>query len=387
MAFTPQIKKLKVMIIGPLPPPDHGGIANWSRIVRKELDGRDDLELLFVNTTKLYRRIPGMQTLSRLIFGSYQAMRVIYTVLRSMRANHPDILHLNSSGCYGTIRDIIILYLARILKIPTIIHYHMQQPPAEIIGYVYWKFLLWAMSLADFVVLLDKRSEARVGAALPDINVVRLPNMVEIDVIDELTRKLDLPPLAPGPVARIVFSGFVTLVKGVRELVEACTQLTDQNFILDIVGTVTDTALKLKLETIANRSSKSNWLCFHGGVDHAAVLEYMLAADLFVLPSHAESAPMVVIEAMGCGKPVVSTATGAIPEMLDIGGPQECGICVPPRNVAALAEAIRRLIRDPDLRRRFGCIARRRAEQFYSVPVGCKQLVDLWSFASRKNNL
>lgn len=90
---------------------------------------------------------------------------------------------------------------------------------------------------------------------------------------------------------------------------------------------------------------------------------------------------------MGCGKPVVGTTTGAIPEMLDIGGPQECGICVPPGNVEELTGAIRRLIGEPQLRRQWGRMARQRAEQLYSVQVGCKQLVDVWRTVKEKTAL
>lgn len=370
--------KLRVLLATALPPPDHGGICNWTRVVRREIGERDDLELLFVDTTQRYRPIPRMQTLSRLLFGSPKSLSVIYGVYRSMRAKHPDVLHLNLSGSFGVFRDMLILYMAKMFNVCTIAHYHLQKTPAEVTSRLYWRLLCRTMSLADAVVVLDKKSETRVRAALPDKPISVLPTMVEIDVIDELKLKLGAPASAPGPGVKIVFVGFVSPVKGVRELVKACLQLSDQNFKLDIVGNVSDTVLKRELEALANRHGKADWLRFHGGVSHAAALEYILAADILVLPSHAESAPAVIIEAMGCGKPVVSTTTGAIPETLDIGGPQECGICVPPRNVESLADAIRRLILDPDLRHRYGLKARDRAVQFYSVQVGCKKLLNLW---------
>ncbi len=63
---------LRVLLVTAMPPPEHGGITNWTRVVRRELDARDDLELMFVNTTNRNRQIPGMQTVSRLLFGSCQ---------------------------------------------------------------------------------------------------------------------------------------------------------------------------------------------------------------------------------------------------------------------------------------------------------------------------
>lgn len=370
---------LRVVLASALPPPAHGGIINWTRVVRRELEQHEDIELFYVDTCRRYKGIPGLPGLSRLLFGSCQALGVIYRLFRSLRAHRPNVLHLNTSGSYGVVRDLIIMYMARMLKVPVVAHYHMQKPPAEINHNTwYWKLLLRAMSLADAVVVLDKKSEAVVHTALPRQTVTILPTMVEIDVIDELRARSGDRLRTPGAPAKIVFVGFITPVKGVRELVEACLQLRDRDLELVMLGRVSDPSLRKDLEKLAATSGKSGWMHFLGSVDHAEVLQQILAADLLVLPSHAESAPAVIIEAMGCSKPVVSTTTGAIPEMLDIGGPEECGICVPPRDVNALADAIRRLLDDPLLRQEFGCKARRRAEQLYSVPVGCRQLVDVW---------
>src|SRR6185312_7913900 len=89
--------------------------------------------------------------------------------------------------------------------------------------------------------------------------------------------------------------------------------------------------------------------------DVAAVLA---AADVFVLPSYFEGLPMSVIEAMLCGLPVVAS---------DIPGPREqvvnevTGLLVPPRDVAPLAAALRRLANDRVLRAAMGAAGRARA--------------------------
>lgn len=68
----------------------------------------------------------------------------------------------------------------------------------------------------------------------------------------------------------------------------------------------------------------------------AAVAAWMRAADLLCLPSYSEGCPNVVVEALGSGCPVVATAVGGIPELVD----QRCGILVPPQDAARLAEAL-----------------------------------------------
>jgi glycosyltransferase involved in cell wall biosynthesis len=66
----------------------------------------------------------------------------------------------------------------------------------------------------------------------------------------------------------------------------------------------------------------------------------MAAADLVTLPSYMEGCPNVVLEALACGRPVVSTNVGGIPEIMS----DACGRLVPPREPAALAQAIRSVL-------------------------------------------
>ena len=68
--------------------------------------------------------------------------------------------------------------------------------------------------------------------------------------------------------------------------------------------------------------------------DEVAV--WMAAADVVTLPSYMEGCPNVILEALACGRPVVATHVGGIPEIMD----DECGLLVPPREPAALAQAL-----------------------------------------------
>jgi glycosyltransferase involved in cell wall biosynthesis len=82
---------------------------------------------------------------------------------------------------------------------------------------------------------------------------------------------------------------------------------------------------------------------------------FLLGFDLFVLPSHADPAPLVLAEARGCGCAVIGTSVGGIPEMLAEG---KAGVLVPPQRPDLLAEAMTRVLSDEallrDLRNRAG---------------------------------
>lgn len=98
-------------------------------------------------------------------------------------------------------------------------------------------------------------------------------------------------------------------------------------------------------------------------------------ADLFVLSSLWEGLPYVILEAMGHGLPVVSTAVDGIPEaVLD----ERTGLLVPPRDPAALAEAIVRVLADPERARMMGEAGRERIARCFTLDAMVDSLVALY---------
>ena len=106
---------------------------------------------------------------------------------------------------------------------------------------------------------------------------------------------------------------------------------------------------------------------FHGFIkDKAKLARLFRRADIFVLPSVNEGFPIVLMEAMSFGLPIVATTVAGIPELVKDG---ETGILVPPRDPQALADAIARSIESPDLREQYSRNAQRHVkemEQMYS---------------------
>lgn len=83
--------------------------------------------------------------------------------------------------------------------------------------------------------------------------------------------------------------------------------------------------------------------------------------DIYVCSSIKEGFPYSILEAMAAGLPIVSTAVGGIPEALEDG---RSGLLVPPRDPHALAEALKRLIDNPDFAKTLGTRARERVKNF-----------------------
>jgi glycosyltransferase involved in cell wall biosynthesis len=91
---------------------------------------------------------------------------------------------------------------------------------------------------------------------------------------------------------------------------------------------------------------------------------FMRAMDLIVLCSSHEAAPLVLLEALACAKPVLATAVGGIPSMLAPPSEPPCGVLVPPFEPASLATSIAALARDEARRRRLAELALARAQAF-----------------------
>src|SRR5204863_9475987 len=102
--------------------------------------------------------------------------------------------------------------------------------------------------------------------------------------------------------------------------------------------------------------------------------QFMHGIDVFVLPSLTEGTPNAIIEAMAHAKPIIATAVGGVPDVVN----DEVGILVPPDDGEALAAAMVRLGADADLRRRMGLAARKVYEQFFTPRVVLPLLVDFY---------
>jgi glycosyltransferase involved in cell wall biosynthesis len=75
------------------------------------------------------------------------------------------------------------------------------------------------------------------------------------------------------------------------------------------------------------------------------------AADVFVLSSNYEGNPLAVLEAMAAGKPMICTAVGGVPELVEDG---KCGLLVSPRDARALSKAMRYMLESPEARKSMG---------------------------------
>jgi len=160
--------------------------------------------------------------------------------------------------------------------------------------------------------------------------------------------------------------------KGVANFLEAAARvaplLPEAHFV--IAG---DGPLRQELEILAENLGLKSRIRFLGfRSDASALIESM---DVLVVPSLTEGSPLVTLEAMAAGVPVVASAVGGIPDQVRHG---EEGLLVPPGDTEALGEALLDLLRDPGRARRLGEAGRRRATSEFGHATMVGRIEDVY---------
>lgn len=147
----------------------------------------------------------------------------------------------------------------------------------------------------------------------------------------------------------LLFVGRFHPNKGLEYLVEALALLRHELWYLTMVGdTSYEPSYGKKIKGMIHTFGLADKVSCLGRITDVSELQKMYQqTDIFVLPSVEECYPFVLLEAMSLGLPIVATDVAAIPEIVEDGVQ---GIIVPSKNPQALADAIRRLIHEPQLR-------------------------------------
>jgi glycosyltransferase involved in cell wall biosynthesis len=209
------------------------------------------------------------------------------------------------------------------------------------------------------------------SAGVPPERISIVPNSIRTDwaasVKQEIVAALR-SQLAPPEVKIILAVGRLSKEKAHADLVEALALVKDVPSHLVLVG---DGPEREALKSLA--ASRDVPLTLAGQISDVA--PYFALADAFVLPSHSEGSPNVLLEAMAAALPIVSTAVGGVPDTVTAG---EQALLVPPWEPQALANAIRHLLTDGGLAARLAASARSRATARFSPEVRVRTIARIY---------
>ncbi len=279
-----------------------------------------------------YAYTPGF---GRSAYPLLMAASLYATVRRVVDEFRPDALY----ACWAYPDAVAAAVLARQLRLPWVakvqgsdINVFAQTPIRQ-------AQIRWALRRASCTIAVSEALKRRlIEIGVPGGHVRVLHNGVNLErfgLQDQQVarRKTGLPLERPI----ILFVGNLLMSKGAEDLIEAMRHLAadqERSPLAVLVGEGSDREL---LTAQIRRHGIEDAVRLIGARPHAEIPDWIAAADLLCLPSHREGCPNVVLEALACGRPVVASNVGAVPDFVDA----HRGVVVEPQQPAQLAAALR----------------------------------------------
>ena len=310
----------------------------------------------------------------RFILAEFNAVLFALAVSSYLRKNSSDI-------------DIIHLHLTSIGLIVSILNRRLRGEMFYTCHLGHWELVTESLSIFERVhLLLDPYLMRRVKkvialnesakdrfvsiAKVQAANIVVVPNGVDTEFFNpNIERKEAIERYGLEGKSTVLFVGRLAKIKGVEHLLRAAETVINglgySNTLFLLVGPPTFDATEkpVSMEGILSfikeqRLDKN--IIFTGPLPLEEVRALYAAADIFVLPSLAEGDPLVTLEAMASGKPIIGTRVGGIPHQIRDGWN---GFLIEPGDEQQLAERIAYLLGNPEERKRMSLNSRKYAEE------------------------
>ena len=272
---------------------------------------------------------------AKTLFSVWQLLRFAFTPLP-----RPAIVHLHASWHSSFWRKMAYARISWLKGARVLLHVH----PTYFMDFyessdpLRQRAIRATIRRCQALIVLTEEMASRLRALAPDSRVYVLPNPVDLS-------EFCAPPLPQRDPATVVFLGWFVPGKGAYDLLEALARLHGRRPGLHAVfgGYKREDELRERVRTLGLEQTVE----VAGWCGRADVVRLLRTCTLFALPTYSEGIPMVLLEAMACGTPVVTCPVGGIPAVARDG---RNALFVRPGDVEGLAAAIERLLDDQALR-------------------------------------
>jgi len=323
---------LDVLMTGP-DPRARGGIAAVVRVLQPEwhrADCRARVRLITTSTPH------GANRFRKLI----SPIRFSLHVVRALTSHRPCVLHIHTSSGRDFLRNSLCLVVARPMSVPVVLHVH---PPWSFVEYarsgsvVARAFKQWLVRSVDCIIVPTPGGVGALRRIAPHTAIAVVCNPVE--------PLAQIAPIALDDRGRsILFLGWTVREKGVFDLLQAFSTIAKDkpSARLAMYGPYGVPEARAYAHDLGldGHVEIGEWV---DGPEKAALLA---SSRVLALPSYAEGLPVVILEAMQAGLPVVATSVGGIPDVVEDG---VSGFLVEPGDTEALARRINELLDDDRL--------------------------------------
>ncbi len=315
------------------------------------------------------------------LLAPFMFLSAIFHLLYLHRKHRFDVIHahwLLPNGFIGAIAS-------KLCKIPLVITLHGSDIFVSKLNPIFKAIAKWTLKHTAMVTSVTPTFLPELAAlGVPEERRCLIPNGVDPEVflpptpkqLTELQNKLSISEgqRVVFALGRIVLKkGFDILIQALPSVREKCPQTT-----VIIGGDGTDLT---RLKALAKEKGVSDIIRFPGTINRLEIPIYFYLCDLFVLPAvvdpkgNMDGCPIVILEAMACGKPVVSSEISGIPIVVQNG---KTGFLVEEKKPDALAAAIVSLLKNPAKREQFGKAAQQRIRHELTWTKTIEQFIDIY---------
>jgi rhamnosyl/mannosyltransferase len=340
-----------------------GGIENHLRLLSTELARREGLEVDVLVTSPGPRsqveRWDGVRVFKAARLFTLASTPISLALFRQMGHRAYDLTHLHFPYPLGE-----LAYLLRGRSPRMIITYHSDIVRQRVLRQLYAPFLHRILDRAD-AIIVSSPHYVKSSAYLQGFRdkCVLIPFGIPVARFQDGADPAEVARLQGRyPLPLILFVGRFRYYKGIHYLIEAMKRVPRGTLLLAGAG-----PQEGRLREQARREGLDQRVVFLGEVPDSLLPSLYHASQLLVLPAcqRAEAFGLVLLEAMACGLPVVSTELGTGTSFVNLH--EETGLVVPPQDPTALASAINRLLADEALRTELGQRAKSRVEAEFSL--------------------
>ena len=358
---------VRVVHVGKFYPPVPGGIERVVQSLCEVTRGRLENRVLALNTASrtVTEEVDGVSVTRVGTWGSAGSVAIAPGFPAWLSRIEADVMILHEPNPWA-----LLSYAAVRPTIPLAIWFHSEVVRPALQYQLFYAPIARPAYRAARRFLVSSPALAEHAAALRPFRdrVTVIPFGIDVDAwrpTEEVCRRADSVRQRAGR-SIVLFAGRHVPYKGVPVLIEAAAPL-DVSVVIAGSG-----PMRSSWAELSRRQAGPATFSFPGEVDELELRTLLLASDMLVLPSvtRAEAFGYVQLEAMACGRPVISTA-------LPTGVPwvNQAGLVVPVNDVLALRDAIARLARDHALAQRVGQAGQARARADFSMSAMGDRLV------------
>ncbi len=357
--------KKTILFLLHLPPPVHGSSVVGKYIHDSELVNAEfETSYLNLGTSKSIDEI-GRNPVKKIAV----YFQIIFAVIAKVACNNYATIYIAPTAKgIGFYKDLPVVLLAKLTRSNVILHFHnkgVSNNQHRLIDNILYRVFFKNTK----VMLLSPLLYGDFKKYVNSTDVFYCPNGIPRAVT------IDSSLNSRGTHTRLLFLSNLIESKGVFILIEALKILRNKNldFTCDFVGGEGDITA-IQFNEIINRCNLQDFVAFAGKRFGAEKESYFLNADVFILPSFNDCFPVVLLEAMQHGLPVVSTFEGGIPDIVEDG---ITGFLVQQRNAQQLADKLELLIKNPELRISMGKKAKEKFTKEYTLEIFEKRMVEI----------